>query len=298
MFRRFRQRLIEFLRRWYYCLQSGRRQAQQSTSANASDLAVKAEDRTSRQAVVTRLNRTLVRSSALRPIPKGNNPSKVNNQDTEGNTQSSGHLDRPDWIKSLVDSAYVCECQGRFGEAERLYKQALTLSIRRFGETHLEIAPHLNNLSALYCLQKRYAEALPLLSSALKIRQQEQASNHPDIGEACTQLAEAHRHLQQYQAAEELLQLALEIFRKFYGPQHTRTKAAYDHLMQLIAIAIEAGKFDEISDEPPPLDLETLGETYSWAQPTWLKSREVIEEDYSWIKLFEKKKGRAAIKKD
>ncbi|MEL6555957.1 MAG: tetratricopeptide repeat protein [Cyanobacteria bacterium J06621_11] len=260
-----------------------------STGSTATDemQSLAAVSDRSRHEMVSHLNQALVHSAAQRLVSSEAEQATVD-QKKKKNAKTElvpRSLDQPDLINSLADSAYVCECQGRFGEAERLYRQALGLSMRRFGEAHLEIAPYLSDLAMLYCLQKRYTEAIPLLSDALNIRKQVQVAYHPDIGETYVQLANAHQALQQYRTAETLLQSALDVFRQSYGPQHSRTKTAYCDLMQLIAIAIGSGQFGELSDEAPPLDLNTLGETHSWAKPTWLKNA-VLDEDYGWIRLF------------
>lgn len=181
------------------------------------------------------------------------------------------YAENPDTLEELSDSAYLCECQGRYAEAERLYKQVLTLKQRRLGPDHLEIATILNDLAALYCLRHRQEAALPLLKKALTIRQRHLVAHHPDLGETLHQLGKIHRHQAQYGKAEPLFQQALSIFRQQFGGEHPRTQAVYNDLMQMIAIAIEGGQFAELASELPPLDLNTLSDTYSWAKPSWQK---------------------------
>ena len=285
MFRRFRQHFLKLLRHWWrYCSVFNNRQTHTHDSAGPATRPNGAKNDSDRNELVRALNRTLAGAGASHPIASETRSSKTGPPGTREKAQPANRPGHPDLIKSFADSAYVCKCQGRFGEAERLYRQALTLSIRRFGKRHLSIAPHLTELSALYCLQKRYEEAKSLLSSALKIYRQFQVENHPDIGEVCSQLAEVHWQLQDYRTAEKLLQSALKVFRAAYGPQHRRTKAVYSDLMRLIAIAIESGKFEELIDTLPPLDLDTLSDTYGWAKPTWMKQHQ-SKEDYSHIKL-------------
>ena len=240
-----------------------------------------------RDEIVSALNKTLARSTAQQvaePPEAIIHRQKVTKKRTTNIASTAPPATTPELIKSFADSAYICECQGRFGEAERLYKQALTLSIRRLGKTNLAIAPHLSSLAALYYLQKRYREAIPLLTSLLNIRQRHQVRYHPEVGETLYRLAQVYYHLYDYRQAEPLFQSALVIFRRAFGPSHARTQAVYCDLMCLIATAIESDKFNEIVAKPPPFDLNTLGETYSWARPSWAKSSEP-EENYSWIKL-------------
>lgn len=192
--------------------------------------------------------------------------------------------EQPNLIKSLADSAYLCECQGRLDEAEGFYQQAVTLSIRHFGDTHSEVAAHLSDLARFYYGQQRYAEAQPLLEQTLNIRQPYQDHQHPDNGETLYQLANIYRHLEKYAKAETLYQQALSTFRQTFGPDHAQTEAVYSDLMKMLTKVIASGQFDVLIAEIPPLDLDTLGDTYSWAKPQWMTNTE-SSESYSWIKL-------------
>ncbi len=195
----------------------------------------------------------------------------IHDQSTPSPESSLDHryVEHNDTIDELADSAYLCECQGRHVEAERLYRQVLILKQRRLGSDHLEVATSLNDLATLYASRNRHKEAQPLLQQALRIQQQHLLANHPDIGETLYQLAKVHGHQEHYGKAEPLFQMALEIFRQRFGSEHLRTQAVYTDMMQMIAVAIEDGKFSELTPELPPLDLNTLSDTYSWARPSW-----------------------------
>ena len=52
--------------------------------------------------------------------------------------------------------------QGRYSDAEPLYKRALAIREKTFGPDHPVVADLLHNLAALYLYQGRYADALPL----------------------------------------------------------------------------------------------------------------------------------------
>ena len=54
--------------------------------------------------------------------------------------------------------------QGRYSEAEPLYRESLTIRREQLGERHSDVATSLNNLAELYHIQGRYSEAEPLLT--------------------------------------------------------------------------------------------------------------------------------------
>jgi tetratricopeptide (TPR) repeat protein len=71
--------------------------------------------------------------------------------------------------RALNQQAGALYQQGRYTEAEPLYKRALAIWEKALGPDHPELAQSLNNLSVVYQDQGRYAEADTLLKRALAI---------------------------------------------------------------------------------------------------------------------------------
>ncbi len=67
---------------------------------------------------------------------------------------------------SLSNLAVLYKTQGKYTEAEPLYKRALRIDEKALGPAHPGVATDLNNLAALYDAQGKYAEAEPLLKRA------------------------------------------------------------------------------------------------------------------------------------
>ena len=70
---------------------------------------------------------------------------------------------------SLNNLAALYKEQGRYADAEPLYKRALAIDEKAVGPDHPDVATSLNNLAALYKEQGRYADAEPLYKRALAI---------------------------------------------------------------------------------------------------------------------------------
>jgi tetratricopeptide (TPR) repeat protein len=60
---------------------------------------------------------------------------------------------------SLNEEARLHYRQGKYAEAEPLYKRALTISEKTLGPEHPRVAAILNNLALLYKRQSKYDEA-------------------------------------------------------------------------------------------------------------------------------------------
>jgi tetratricopeptide (TPR) repeat protein len=69
--------------------------------------------------------------------------------------------DQPDVAASLNNLALLYANQGRYADAEPLYKPALAIREKALGPNHPDIAQSLNNLALLYHNQGRYADAEP-----------------------------------------------------------------------------------------------------------------------------------------
>src|SRR3974390_617504 len=61
--------------------------------------------------------------------------------------------------------------QGRYADAEPLYKRSLAILEKALGLNDPNVASLLNNLAELYEAQGRYADAEPILKSSLAIRE-------------------------------------------------------------------------------------------------------------------------------
>ena len=76
--------------------------------------------------------------------------------------------EHPDTLLSVNNLAALYHAQGRYSEAEPLYKRALEASERVLGREHPDTLQSVNNLAALYETQGRYSEAEPLYKRALE----------------------------------------------------------------------------------------------------------------------------------
>ena len=88
------------------------------------------------------------------------------------------------------------------------------------GPDHPDVATTLNNLSALYHEQGRYADSEPLLKQALVINEKALGSDHPAVATALNNLAQLYMAEGHYAESEPPLKQALAIQEKVLGPDH------------------------------------------------------------------------------
>ncbi len=90
---------------------------------------------------------------------------------------------------SLSNLAGLYHDQGRYAEAEPLYKRALAIVEKALGPDHPQVATSLNNLAELYRAQGKYGEAEPLYKRSLAIMEKALGPEHPYVGKALANYA-------------------------------------------------------------------------------------------------------------
>ena len=72
--------------------------------------------------------------------------------------------------RNLIDLAEVYRTEGKYGEAQPLYEEALKVDSKQFGADSVEVAEVLDRHAELYKTLNDYAHAEPMLQLALDIR--------------------------------------------------------------------------------------------------------------------------------
>ena len=95
----------------------------------------------------------------------------------------------PDVATSLNNLAFLYLSQGRYADAEPLFRQALEMRKHLLSEQHPDVATSLHNIAGFYERQKRYAEAELLSRQALEMRKRLLGEQHPDVATSLNNLA-------------------------------------------------------------------------------------------------------------
>jgi CHAT domain-containing protein/Tfp pilus assembly protein PilF len=125
-----------------------------------------------------------------------------------------------DEANRLNEQAIQFYQQGRYTDAEPLFKQSLAIREKIFSPDDPAVANSLNNLAGLYSAQGRYADAEPLHIRSLAIREKAFGPDHPDVALSLNNLGELYRNEGRYDDAEPLFKRSLAIREKALGPDH------------------------------------------------------------------------------
>ena len=136
--------------------------------------------------------------------------------------------------KNLSHRAELYRSQGRYMEAEALFKQALAFSEKAGGLAHPDVSTLLRSLVQLYCDQGRYGEAQALYERAVAIREEALGRYHPSVSVVLIGLADLYRSQGRYAEAEPLYRRALTINEVAFNPDHPSYGTALNNLALLL----------------------------------------------------------------
>jgi tetratricopeptide (TPR) repeat protein len=144
------------------------------------------------------------------------------------------------WQRSLV-AAQTALQQGRYNEAETMFRALLKKAEEGFGPEDPKVAGAARNLAMLYCLQGKHADAEPLLHRSLAIMEKADPE-HIETSAILEQLAGLCEVQGRYAATEIILQRSLAIRERALGPDHPHVANVLKHLAVLYK---KIGKKDE-----------------------------------------------------
>jgi tetratricopeptide (TPR) repeat protein len=122
------------------------------------------------------------------------------------------------------------DAQGKYPQAEPLYRKALTVCEEALGPKHPDTARTYNKLAYNLLAQGRAQEAEPLHRKALAVCEKALGLDHPDTGASYSGLAHDLQIQGRAQEAEPLHRKALAVFEEVLGPKDPDTATNYNNL--------------------------------------------------------------------
>jgi tetratricopeptide (TPR) repeat protein len=171
----------------------------------------------------------------------GNYPAAlVEAQKFEAGVRARFGVNHANYGAALNDLAMVYEAQGKYVDAEELFKRALAIYEKTRGASQPIVANTINNLAAVYDEQGKYADAEGLYKRALAIREKTLGKEHPDVAHTLHNLGVVYEEQGKYADAEGLFKRALAILEKTLGKEHPDIAST---LNNLASVYRERGKY-------------------------------------------------------
>jgi CHAT domain-containing protein/tetratricopeptide (TPR) repeat protein len=152
--------------------------------------------------------------------------------------------------------------QGKYAEAERLFRQALEIRRRVQGEDHPDTATACDNLASSLTDQGKFAEAERLLRQALEIRRRALDEDSLDTAHSNNELGHLLWLQGKHAEAEPLFQQALRVYRRTLGEDDPRTALAYNNLAHALEGQHKHAEAEPLFKEALEVRRRTLGEDH------------------------------------
>ncbi len=151
---------------------------------------------------------------------------------------------------------------GDYAQAEPLYRLALAICKKGYGEKHPDYASILRNLAGLYSDSGDYAKAEPLYRQALAIYKESLGENHPDYAFTLDYLAKLYLLTGDYVQAESLCRQSLANLKKTIGEKHPSYAASLNNLADLYRQMGDFAQAESLCRQALAIRKETLGEKH------------------------------------
>lgn len=143
---------------------------------------------------------------------------------------------------ALSNLAFCYMMQGKYNEAENLFKESISILEINYGHQHPDLATITNNLATLYFVKHEYVEAINLYLIAFNIWKNIYGTEHLDIALSLSNLGRAYLMNEDYLNAKYYLQKALELQNKLLGDKHPEL------IINLTNLALADKKMGEIEE--------------------------------------------------
>ncbi|HEY9775333.1 MAG TPA: tetratricopeptide repeat protein [Planktothrix sp.] len=122
--------------------------------------------------------------------------------------------------KSLKEAQQAFR-SGNFAQAEPLYKRALELTERSYGEDHADTCVCVGNLADTYYGLRKYKDAVPLFRRLLIMKEKQFGPSHAEVAAVLFKLAKTYEKLGQATESESIYRRALRVGEQAYGKEST-----------------------------------------------------------------------------
>ena len=138
-----------------------------------------------------------------------------------------------DFVVTSNNVGALLYTQGRYAEAEQIFKAITVLLEAMLGPHHVSVGTAINNTAEVYRAQSRYADAEPLLMRALAIWEKALGVEHALVAVALDNLASLYQGQGHYADAEQLYKRSFAIRETSLDADHPEVSRSLNNLAVL-----------------------------------------------------------------
>ena len=185
---------------------------------------------------------------------------------------------------SWTEFAMVCNVQGRYKEAEKIFTDIIAIQGSLLGERDPDTIRTMAVLGTVYRAQKRYEKAEEMGARALTLHREVLGERHPNTLQSMMDLAAVYLAQKRYEKAEEMGARALTLGCEVLGERHPNTLQSMMTLVMVYLAQKRYEKAEEMGARALTLRREVLGERH----PNTLQSMMTLAVVYLTQKRYEK----------
>ena len=149
--------------------------------------------------------------------------------------------DSTETAKGLLALGSLRAAEARYGDAERLIRQALDRDKRHLPANDPAVAKAMLALGGVLEDRGNYDQSIAILEQTVQLYSAP-GSEPADLADSLYELANAHFYAGNYQRSEEINERVLTMYKQIYGERHPRVA---DVLINLGAIRLDLGHYPE-----------------------------------------------------
>jgi serine/threonine protein kinase/Tfp pilus assembly protein PilF len=152
--------------------------------------------------------------------------------------------------------------QGRYPEAETVYRQAVEIRERTLPGDDPRVGSGLNNLAEVCRFTGKMDEAAQLYERAIRIQEAVLGPDASTVAQAVNNLAILRVNQGRFTDAERLFQRALDARRRTLGPDHPKTASALSNLGGLHDVMEQPERARPLYEQALAIRIKALGERH------------------------------------
>lgn len=170
---------------------------------------------------------------------------------------------RAQLANSLYGFGVLLARQGRYADAQKNLREALTQQHALYGAMHPDIARTLKDLAQAVADGGDPNAALPTMLSAVAMQRRLRGSElHPDLAEAINDLALLYELRGNYEEAEKYYVESLAMKRRLFGDQHPEIANALENLASTLADKGDLARAEPLYRQALAMWRALLGDTH------------------------------------
>jgi tetratricopeptide (TPR) repeat protein len=164
-----------------------------------------------------------------------------------------------EWVTLQHEIADLLVAQGRYGDAEKLFRSVIEARTRALGPEHPDTLDSRHRLIYALSRQSKYAEAEAEAREVLRLREKVLGPDNPDTVVSRYNLAEPLVEQGKYAEAETLYRDVIRLNEKVLGPDHPRTLAGREGLATVLSSEGKTAEAEPLYREIIRLDQKVYG---------------------------------------